>query len=106
MKIALFASHPIQYQAPFFKQLAAEPGIDLTVYFNWNFGVGREQYDPGFGRKIVWDTPLLEGYRFTFLKNFSFRPSSAHFLGEINPGAIIEIFRRRYDAVVVYHWNY
>lgn len=106
MKIAIFTSHPIQYQAPFFRRLARERNIDFRVFFNWDFGVGKEQYDPGFDRKIVWDTPLLGGYDHKFLKNLSWNPGSSRFFGEINPGAVWEIWRGGYDAIVVYHWNY
>ncbi len=106
MKLAIFTSHPIQYQAPFFRELAAERDLDATVYFNWNFGVGKAQYDPGFNQAIVWDAPLLEGYRYRFLKNFSWRPGSSSFWGEINPGAALAIWRGGYDAVLIYHWNF
>ena len=41
--------------------MAAEPGIDLKVFYLWDFGV-TDQHDPGFGRAIRWDLPLLEGY--------------------------------------------
>ncbi len=82
-KLAVLTSHPIQYQAPFFKEIAKNPeidpvrskkhlvsadfsneknrasnGVDLTVYFNWNFGVGEESFDEGFGKKIKWDITL------------------------------------------------
>ena len=33
MKIAIFATHPIQYQVPWFQRLAAQPGVDLKVYY-------------------------------------------------------------------------
>jgi hypothetical protein len=69
-KIAIITSHPIQYQTPLFRELAKNSEVDLIVYFCWNFGV-TESLDPEFGRKIKWDTPLLEGYNFKFLKNFS-----------------------------------
>ena len=32
-RVACLVSHPIQYQAPLFRYLAAHPGIDLTVFF-------------------------------------------------------------------------
>ena len=31
--LAIVATHPIQYQVPWFRALAAQPGIDLKVYF-------------------------------------------------------------------------
>jgi len=104
-KIAVLTSHPIQYQAPFFKKLANRPEIDLMVYFCWDFGVKESTYDSGFGRKIKWDIPLLDGYRFKFLKNFSSNPGSGKWYGEINPGIISEVWRGEYDAILIHGWN-
>jgi hypothetical protein len=42
-------------------------GIDLTVYYFTQHtlkGVDRQ-----FGKEIEWDIPLLEGYKYQFLKN-------------------------------------
>lgn len=55
------ASHPIQYQAPWFRALAASPDIDFSVLFVQQPGA-REQ-GRGFGVAFEWDVPLLEGYR-------------------------------------------
>ncbi len=103
-KIAVFISHPIQYQVPLFKKLAAEPGIDLIVFFFWDYGV-KETYDPQFGQKIKWDIPLLDGYRSEFLKNISSNQTSAHFLGEINPGLFSRIIKGNYDALIIFGWQ-
>ena len=66
VRLAYLATHPIQYQAPLLKRIAAEPGIDLTVFFRSDWSVDGFD-DPGFGRRIEWDVPLLEGYRHQFL---------------------------------------
>lgn len=60
-------SHPIQYQAPLFRALAAAPGLELTVFFLDDFSV-RSYVDPGFGQTVEWDVPLLTGYNHVFLK--------------------------------------
>lgn len=104
-KLAVLTPHPIQYQAPFFKKLANHPEIDLMVYFCWDFGVKESSYDSGFGRKIKWDIPLLDGYRFKFLKNFSPNPGSGKWYREINPGIIKEIWRGEHDAILIYGWS-
>ncbi len=102
-KIAIITSHPIQYQTPLFRELAKNPEVELMVYFCWNFGI-TESLDPEFGRKIKWDTPLLEGYKYKFLKNFSFNPSS-QFWGQINLGIIKEILAFRPDFILILGWN-
>jgi len=69
-KISYLVSHPIQYFSPLFRDLASDPVIDLTVYYCSN-PAGLNQADQGFGRIVTWDVPLLDGYRFEFLKNLS-----------------------------------
>ena len=66
IRLAYLVTHPIQYQAPLLRQLAREPGLDLTVFFCSDFSAKRF-LDPAFGRVIDWDVPLLEGYRYEFL---------------------------------------
>ena len=100
-KLAILSSHPIQYQVPLFKRLSTHKDVDLTVYFCWDRGVEDEEYDPGFGMKLKWDIPLLEGYQYKFLCNWSPKPSSS-FFGLINPGIYKELIQNRYDAVLVH----
>lgn len=102
-KLAIIMSHAIQYQAPLLRKIAASGKIDLTAYFNWDFGV-KETYESDFSAKIKWDIPILEGYRYKFLKNLSPRPSS-NFFGQLNFGIVKELIQNRYDAVLIYGWN-
>lgn len=48
--LAYFVSHPIQYQAPLLRLIAAEPDIELQVFFYSNFSLKSYQ-DLGFGRR-------------------------------------------------------
>jgi glycosyltransferase involved in cell wall biosynthesis len=68
VKLSYLVSHPIQYQAPMLRRIAQEPGIDLTVLFLESYSLGAYR-DPGFGQKVEWDVPLLEGYKSLFLKS-------------------------------------
>ncbi len=104
-KLAIVMSHAIQYQIPLLRKIAASGKINLMTYFNWDFGVNKEgSLDPEFKTKIKWDIPVLEGYKYKFLKNFSLRPSS-DFWGQLNFGIIKELIQNRYDAVFIYGWN-
>ena len=103
MKLGILISHPIQYLVPFFRVLAKTPGLDIVVFYTWNFGVEKTM-DPEFGKEIKWDIPLLEGYRSIFLSNFSPKPSSG-FWGQINPGIIPALRREKCDALLLYGWN-
>jgi glycosyltransferase involved in cell wall biosynthesis len=101
MKLAVLTSHVIQYQTPLFKKLTKE--TDLTVYFCWDFGM-KETYDAQFKKNVSWDIPLLDGFRWELLRNYSPRPSSS-FGGHMNPGIISELIKNRPDAILVYGWN-
>ncbi len=65
-RVACLVSHPIQYQAPLFRYLAARPGIELTVFFLSDHSIHAYR-DSGFGVDVKWDVPLLDGYRSEFL---------------------------------------
>jgi glycosyltransferase involved in cell wall biosynthesis len=66
IRLAIITTHPIQYQAPIWRQLAQEPDLDVHVFFGSDFSV-RGYTDAGFGVTVKWDVPLAEGYAHTFL---------------------------------------
>jgi hypothetical protein len=80
-RIAYFLSHPIQYFSPLFRELAID--TDLRVYYFSDASI-RGGQDKGFGRDIQWDTALLEGYTYKFLKNVSNRPSLMFSIQELS----------------------
>ena len=65
-RVAYLVTHPIQYQAPMLRLIAAQPDIDLTVFFQSDLSL-REYADPGFSRAVKWDVPLTGGYQHEFL---------------------------------------
>jgi len=65
-RLAVVTTHPIQYQAPVWRGLAATPGLDVHVYFGSDHSV-RGYRDPGFGVEFKWDVPVLDGYPHTLL---------------------------------------
>lgn len=65
-RLAIFASHPIQYQVPLWRGLAAHPGLDVEVFYFSDHSV-RGGVDPDFGVPTAWDVPLLDGYKHCFL---------------------------------------
>lgn len=62
VRVAYLVSHPIQYQAPLLRRIAREKDLELTVFFGSDFSA-RGYEDKGFGTKVHWDVPLLEGYK-------------------------------------------
>lgn len=103
-KIAVLTSHPIQYQAPLFRAIARQPGIDLTVFFGSNHGIAPDKVDPGFGKAIAWDISLLDEYKHIFLNNS--RPGMGVDDWRLDAPDLKSYFKsERYDAVLVFGWN-
>lgn len=103
-RLAVLASHPIQYQAPLFRALAAVPEVDLHVFFCGRWG--QERYvDPGFGVSFSWDIPLLEGYRHSFLPNLSPARTPGGFLSMANPWIAAALLKERFDALLLHGWG-
>ncbi|HEY5369132.1 MAG TPA: glycosyltransferase family 4 protein [Hanamia sp.] len=105
-RLAIVTSHPIQYNAPLFELLAKRKRIEIKVFYSWGESVLEQKYDPGFGKVIKWDIPLLEGYEYEFLENISKDKGSHNFKGIDNPDIIEKIKKFHPDAVLVYGWAY
>ena len=97
VRLAYFVTHPIQYQAPLLRRIAADPAIELKVFFATGYSL-RRHYDPGFGREIAWDIDLLGGYDHEFLPCLG---SDAEMtpLKPFNYGMVKRLRRGRFDAV-------
>jgi glycosyltransferase involved in cell wall biosynthesis len=97
-RIAIVASHVIQYQDPFFRLLAADPEIDLTVLYCSSFGATPYR-DEDMKTSLAWDIDLLQGYRYRFLPNWS-RDLNRGWLRHINPSIVLAIVRGRYEMMI------
>jgi glycosyltransferase involved in cell wall biosynthesis len=64
--LAVLTTHPIQYQAPLWKELAARKKIPFKVFYMSDQGL-EARFDPGFGKSLSWDIDLLGGYEYKFL---------------------------------------
>lgn len=60
-RLLYLVSHPIQYQAPLLRLIAAQPDIRLRVVFERCDTEGG-YFDQGFGTRIHWDVPLRDGF--------------------------------------------
>jgi glycosyltransferase involved in cell wall biosynthesis len=105
-KIAIITTHPIQYNAPFFKLLAQSENVRPKIFYTWGESVLQNKYDPDFQRAIDWDIPLLEGYEYEFLENTATYKGSHHFNGIINPAILDRIKVWQPDAILVYGWKF
>jgi glycosyltransferase involved in cell wall biosynthesis len=103
-RLAIFTSHPIQYQAPLFRELARGGQVTPTVLYGSRHGLDAA-FDKGFGTRFQWDMPLLEGYDHVFLENTARKPDVAAFRG-IRLHDASAIFRGgRFDACLVMGWQ-
>jgi glycosyltransferase involved in cell wall biosynthesis len=102
VRLAIVATHPIQYHAPWYRALAECPDLDIRVLF-------ATQPDPavqgiGFGRAFAWDVPLLEGYPWQTLANRRRRPALGQFFGSDAPSFTM-LRELQPDAVLVTGWQ-
>ena len=100
-RVAVVASHPIQYQAPWFRALAE--ACDLTVWYCHRQSAA-EQGSAGFGHAFDWDVPLLEGYHFEWLANVSSQPGVDRYSGCDTPEIRERLAQGRFDACIVNGW--
>lgn len=105
-RLAIITTHPIQYYAPLFQLLTERKKIAVKVFYTWGEQAKAKVFDPGFGKTIEWDIPLLHGYDYEFVHNVSAHPDSKHFKGIINPGLIADIKKFGADAILVIGWAF
>jgi glycosyltransferase involved in cell wall biosynthesis len=104
-RLAIVSTHPIQYYAPIFQLLARSTGLQLRVFFTFSQTEHAPIADSGFGRTIVWDLPLLDGYDHEFVPNLARKPGTDHFWGLRNPQLRRSIETWGATAVLVFGWN-
>ena len=105
MRLAIVQSHPTQYYSPWFRHVQARGGIDLRVFYLWEFGVTR-QTDRQFGTAFQWDVDLLSGYDHEFVPNVARDPGTHHFGGLDNPSLTERIAAWRPDALLLFGYNW
>jgi glycosyltransferase involved in cell wall biosynthesis len=103
-RIAIVDSHPIQYHAHWYRELAQRPEFDFEVLYSHQAS-SSDQAKAGFGVEFEWDIPLLDGYRHRFLRNVAKHPSVTDFAGTDTPEIRDILVRERFDAVVVSGWH-
>lgn len=94
-RLAILSTHPIQYNAPLYRMLHDEQGLDVKVFFSKTWD--QVKYDPDFQREITWDIPISKGYPHS-THDASTRP------GQQALAAAIRDFQPH--ALLVYGWNF
>lgn len=104
-RLAIVATHPIQYNAPVFAELTRQVDCCTKVFYGWEGGT-QANFDPGFGRSLQWDIPLLDGYDYEFVDNVSNDPGTHHYHGIDLPALEQRLLEWRPTAVLVYGWRF
>ena len=98
-RVLAVATHPVQYMAPLFRRMAADPALDLKVAYCSLRGAEAAR-DPEFGTDVAWDIPLLDGYSWSEIPN---RGSGEETFGGLNNPGLGELIRTgNFDAVLCY----
>ena len=66
-RLVVLQTHPIQYYAPLYRELARRGDIEIHVIYLTDGGAAA-YHDENFGRVIAWDIPLLDGYAYTVME--------------------------------------
>jgi glycosyltransferase involved in cell wall biosynthesis len=102
-KLIFINTHPIQYFAPLYKKIELESKYDLEVWYCSKHGIEGE-IDKEFNTSVKWDIPILEGYKYKFLKNNSWSPGLYKgFFGLINLNIYRELKNLPKKSIVIIH---
>lgn len=101
-RLAILASHPIQYYAPLFRELANH--IDLHVFYA-DTSTPEQQAAAGFGTGFEWDIDLTSGYSHSFLNNVAKVPSTSSFSGCDTPEVGARLREGQFGAVLATGWH-
>jgi glycosyltransferase involved in cell wall biosynthesis len=102
-KLACLVSHPIQYQVPLFREISQDPRFDLEVLFCSDKST-KSYLDEGFNRAIIWDVPLIGGYKHIFLPSI-FDATKPNFFNPLNYHIHSILKKGNYDAVWIHGWG-
>jgi len=104
-RLAVLITHPVQYFKPVFTGLAADPALELRVFFGCNHG-SSPSVDPDFGVAFAWDSAPTEGYPHSFISEHPLaalsHPASALRLAR-QASRLIQAWRP--DAVLVFSYS-
>ncbi|MCT0230728.1 glycosyltransferase [Synechococcus sp. CS-1324] len=102
--LVIFESHPIQYRAPVYSRLEQLQPARFHVAYGSDFSI-QGYRDPGFASSFAWDSNLLQGYSFSFLRNQQTEPLGGW--GSLDGKGIAELLDRlQPKAILLNSLNY
>lgn len=72
-RLAILATHPVQYQCPLWARVAQAAGITVKVFFGSDFSI-RGYSDTGFATQVAWSRRLLNGFDHVFTGQRDWHP--------------------------------
>ena len=103
MKIAVVATHPIQYHVPWFIALSETPGCTVKVYYACQ--PDDRHQGVGFDRPFSWDIPMYDGYDWHLLDNRRKNPGVAGFFSSSIRNMTDVLRYDRPDVVILTGWQ-
>jgi glycosyltransferase involved in cell wall biosynthesis len=104
VRLALFATSPMYYQAPLYRLIAADRRIEFTAIFASTAGI--RPADVGYSEPVTWDIDALSGYRSVFLKRADrAEVEAASILRHRDPDIIRELLRGDNEVLWVHGYN-
>src|ERR1035437_805364 len=103
--LAYIVTHPIQYQAPLLRLIAASQEISLKVFFLSDFSL-HAHHEAAFGQTFKWDVNLTDGYDWEVLPRWGIGSSTPMRPWWPVRGLKERLKAGRFDAVWVHGWGH
>lgn len=101
-RLAVLSSHPVQYYAPIFRELAKS--VDLHVFYSFK-ATPDQQAAAGFNHAFEWDIDLISGYSSSFLENVSKRAGAGGFDSCDTPEIYDRLKQGGFSCVLTLGWH-
>ena len=99
-KITFLLTHPIQYFSPLFLEIEKSNFSQFNVIYCEDTTHG--YYDNEFAKTINWDLDLLNGYKYTFLRN----DIISRLFKRCNLSIINYLYNNKPDILIIHGWSY
>jgi hypothetical protein len=104
-RLAIVATHPVQYFVPVFRGLASCQEWQTKVFLGCLHGVDGASFDPDFGLNFAWDCDLLGGYSHAVLSAGPLADLSGLRGVAAAPKALQTILAWQPDAVLIFAYS-
>lgn len=102
-RVIVYASHPIQYQVPWFRALHQSGAVDLRVVFAHL--PTPQQQGQGFGVAFKWDTDLLDGYAWSVATLRPLLRAKSGFFEHVALNPYAEMREHQADVALITGWH-